>query len=130
MREASRVVSPTVIIVDDDPAVLGSLKFAFEVEGFEVLAHGSAESLLEDHAPLDGGCLILDQKMAGMDGLTLLAHLRERGHNLPALLITTPSLALAKQAASAGVTIVEKPLLCDTLVSQVRRLLGAPAGRA
>jgi FixJ family two-component response regulator len=123
MGRALRIAPPIVIVVEDDPDVLGSLKFAFEVEGFHVCAHASAEALLDDEGALDSGCLVLDYKLPGMDGLALLARLREGGHDLPALLITTPNAEIAGRAALAGVAIVEKPLLCDTLVGKVRDLL-------
>jgi FixJ family two-component response regulator len=123
MGHPSRAGHEIVIVVDDDPDVLSSLKFAFEIEGFRVQTHASAEALLDDGALPDHGCLVLDQQMPGLNGLALLQRLRSLGHNLPAVLITTPSPALEHQAAAAGVAIVEKPLTCDTLVSKVRELL-------
>jgi two-component system response regulator FixJ len=123
MRRALRVAPPIVIVVDDDQDVLGSLKFAFEIEGFEVHAHASPEALLACGRLPDRACLVLDHHMPGMNGLALLSRLRERGDDLPAVLITTPSVAVANQAAADGVDIIEKPLLCDTLVSKVRALL-------
>jgi FixJ family two-component response regulator len=123
MGHPSRAGHEIVIVVDDDLDVLSSLKFAFEIEGFRVQTHASAEALLDDGALPDHGCLVLDQQMPGLNGLALLQRLRELGHRLPAVLITTPSAGLARQAAAAGVTIVEKPLTCDTLVSKVRELL-------
>lgn len=114
---------PLVIIVDDDPDVLNSLKFAFEVEGFEARAYSRGAALIDDQAPIGPACLVLDQQMPGMDGLTLLNQLRARGDNPPAVLITTASAAVRRRAALARVPVVEKPLLCDTLVDLVRQLL-------
>ena len=101
------------------------MRFTFEIEGFQVRSHASAEALLEGEALPDHGCLVLDYQLTGMDGLMLLKRLRERGDDLPALLITTPGPAVIKQAEAAGVSIVAKPLLCDTLVSSVRDLIHA-----
>ena len=123
MPLASPLASPVVIVVDDDPDVLGSLKFSFEVEGFSVQAHDSAEALLNGDLPSKNACLVLDQKLPGMDGLELLRRLRSRGDALPAVLITTPNAETKRRAALAGVPIVEKPLLCETLVDQVRALI-------
>jgi FixJ family two-component response regulator len=120
---------PTVIVVDDDVGVLNSLRFTFEIEGFLVRSHASAEALLEGDALPDRGCLVLDYQLTGMDGLMLLKRLRDRGDDLPALLITTPGATVLKQAAAAGVSIVAKPLLCDTLVSSVRNLIYARDAR-
>jgi FixJ family two-component response regulator len=123
MPLASHLAPAVVIVVDDDPDVLGSLKFSFEVEGFSVQAHDSAEALLNGDLPSENACLVLDQKLPGMDGLELLRRLRSRGDALPAILITTPNAETKRRAALAGVPIVEKPLLCETLVDQVRALI-------
>jgi two-component system response regulator FixJ len=120
------LAAPLVVIVDDDPDVLGSLKFSFEVEGFTVRAHDSAEALLDCELPLKNACLVLDYKLPGMDGLELLNRLRLRGDLLPAILITTPNVETKRRAALAGVSIVEKPLLCANLVDRVRALITPP----
>jgi two-component system, LuxR family, response regulator FixJ len=131
MHRASPVHPAIVIVVDDDPAVLNSLKFAFEIEGFDVRAYPSAGALLDNGGLPGRGCLVLDYQMPGMNGLALLKRLRDRGETLPALLITTPNAAVYSQAAAAGVPIVEKPLFGDTLVGKVRDMLATSdvAGR-
>ncbi|HEY2481393.1 MAG TPA: response regulator [Caulobacteraceae bacterium] len=120
-----------LILVDDDASVLSALKFAFEVEGFDVRAYADGESLLsETHIP-EFGCLILDYKLPGLNGLQLLSRLRSRRVTLPAVLITTPEPAVVAKAAAAGVPIVEKPLLTSALLDTVRGLLNghSPAKR-
>ena len=121
MRETPGIL----ILVDDDVAVLSALKFAFEVEGFDVRAYVDGESLLSVPGFPDRGCLILDYKLPGLNGLQLLRRLRRRGVTLPAVLITTPEPIVVAQAASANVPIVEKPLLTSALLDTVRRLLQA-----
>ncbi len=105
-----------VFVVDDDPAVLHSLKFALELEGYSVsVYHDAAEVLAQADFP-ERGCLIVDYKLPGMNGLDVLAELRARGTTTPAVLITSkPDEMLAHRAAAADVSIVEKPLLGDTL---------------
>ena len=128
MDEASPCQRMTVILVDDDPDVLRSLRFAFEVEGFDVSAFSSGEVLLAQPHIDPNACLVLDLHLEGVDGLTLLEGLRAVGHRHPAILITTPNDAVLARAARAGVGVIEKPLLCDSLVGEVRRLLRAAAG--
>lgn len=114
---------PIIVLVDDDSALLEALTLSLETEGFHVLPYASAELLLsEPNLPLIG-CLVLDQKLPGMDGLALLARLRSRGVDLPATLITTPDAAVKRKAGAAGVSIVEKPLQSQGLVEKVRELL-------
>jgi FixJ family two-component response regulator len=115
-----------VLVVDDDAALAESLKFALGLEGFAVQTYPDAESLLGAGRLPGQGCLVLDVKLPGMDGLELLHRLRARKVTLPAVLITThPTPALRVHAAAAGVPIVEKPLLRDELVETVRDLLNA-----
>src|SRR5258708_40331462 len=105
-----------LIVVDDDVAVLSALKFAFEVEGFNVHAYADAESLLSAPGFPERGCLVLDYKLPGLNGLQLLSRLRRRGVTLPAVLITTPEPFVISQAASANVPIVAKPLRASALL--------------
>ncbi len=118
---ASAPIRPAVILVDDDPAVTHAVQFSFDLEGLDVRGYRDGESLLACPDIPERGCLILDQNLPGMDGLTVLQRLREIGVRLPAILITTnPRAALRDRAASAGVPIIEKPLLTDALLTTVR----------
>ncbi len=113
--------SPLVIVVDDDAAVRGSLKFALEIEGFAVHAYAKGDDLMEDAALSRCACFIIDQKLPGMTGLDVVAALRGQRIATPAILITShPSGSLQERAAKAGIPIVEKPLLGNALIEQVR----------
>jgi two-component system, LuxR family, response regulator FixJ len=113
----------TILVVDDDPAVRGALKFALELDGFAVRDYASGEALLAAGRLPERGCLVLDYRLPGADALHLLDLLRTRGVELPAILITShPPQALRAQAERIGVPIVEKPLICDALTDQLRRM--------
>ena len=120
----------TILIIGDDPAVRNSLKFALEVEGFAVRVYPTGGELLsEAHLP-DNGCLVVDYKLPEMNGLDLLSELRRRNIGLPAILVTThPNSAVRNRAALAGVPLIEKPLLNDTLFQGIRTALGRSAPR-
>ena len=116
-----------LLLVDDDPAIRTSLKFALEIEGYAVETYADAESLAARQDLPDNGCLVVDYQLPGMDGLELVETLRRRAILLPALLITTqPTRQVRLRARRAGVDIVEKPLLSTCLGDAVARLL-APA---
>lgn len=117
-----------VIVVDDDPALLHALRFVFEVEGFSVRAFPDAESLLAEPGLPSHGCLVVDYKLPGIDGLELLQTLRSRGVKLPAVLITTPTPLVTQRAEAAEVPIVGKPLVANALLDEVNALLHHPAG--
>jgi len=114
--------------VDDDPALLHALTFAFETEGYSVSAFADAESLLASETPRGSLCLVLDQRLPGMSGLALLATLRAQSVGAPAILITSnPPPAVRREAKAAGVEIVEKPLLGNILAAKVREAIAAKA---
>ena len=129
MRTAERIVglrglwssSSTMI----SPFAIRS-KFSLEIEGFTVHSYATGTELLGagDLSPCD--CLVVDQKMPGMSGLDLIALLRDRHFSAPAILITSdPSPSLRERARKAAVPIVEKPLLGNALLEQIRDVVGA-----
>src|SRR5215468_6534125 len=118
---------PVILVIDDDSALRNSLKFALEIEGFSVRVYPTGADLLDEKDMPESGCLVADYHLPGMNGLDVLARLRERNIRLPAILITThPSAAIRNQAALAGVHLIEKPLLNDTLFQGIRAALGEP----
>ena len=123
MQKSSGPFRPAVIvIVDDDAALLASLRFSLELEGFTVRTDSDAETMLATDA-LKAECLVIDYKLPGMNGLELLRTLRRRAILTPAILITTaPGSAVREQAARAGAVIVEKPLLGNGLSERIRSL--------
>jgi two-component system response regulator FixJ len=115
-----------VLVIDDDPAVRSSLKFSLEVEGFAVRVYSGAHELLSDEANLPAkSCLLVDYYMPTMNGLELLARLRDRGVSIPAVVITGhPNRKLRERIAAAGVPLIEKPFLGNILTDRIREALG------
>lgn len=111
-----------VCVIDDDADVLTSLQFLLETEGFDVRTFRSGPALLGSQARQDADCLIIDYRMAGLDGLELSRRLRELGITAPILLITgDPDETIASKATSAGVhQVLIKPNLGDNLLAAVR----------
>jgi FixJ family two-component response regulator len=116
------------IVVDDDPAVCSSLKFALEVEGLSVRIYSDAAEALQEANYPERGCLIIDYKLPEMTGLDLLSLLRERRINLPAIIITSnPSAFVVHRAKASGAILIEKPLLSEALYDAVHQALKRPA---
>ena len=60
-----------------------------------------------------------------MTGLQVIDELRERQISVPVILITThPGAAVRERALIAGISIVEKPLLGNTLIEHIRAAVG------
>lgn len=115
-----------LILVDDDPAVLTSMRFAFEAYGYKVSTHESGEQLLAAPPSEPRVCIVIDHRLPGVTGLDAVLMLRERGMSAPAILITTqPTAATRKRAAAAAIDIVEKPLLGEALLRKVRAAFDA-----
>lgn len=115
-----------IVLADDDAAVRESLSFSLELDGFQVTTHASGEAMLDSPLPVDTACLLLDLNMGATSGLQALQELRRRGTATPAILMTShPKPAIRAAAAAAGVTIVEKPLLGEALLQEIRRVIAA-----
>ena len=114
-----------ILVLDDDSAVTNSLKFVLEVEGFEVRTYADGKELLNAGQLPALGCLIVDYHMPGMNGLEVIAKLRERNDALPAILITARfSPEVRKRAIALGVPVVEKPFMGPQLLECIREVFG------
>ncbi len=121
----SKAPKKMVAVVDDDPAVRSSLQFSLEIEGYEVRIFGDGAELLIDPKVAGFACLIVDQNLPALNGLELARQLRARSILNPVILITSqPSESLRRRALAAGIPIVEKPLLGNTLVDTIQTVLG------
>ena len=102
----------TVFIVDDDPAVRDALSLLLGIQDYRVAVFGDAESFLKAYKSTWRGCLVLDIRMPGMDGLTLQKHLAQLGSELPVIIMTGHGdVASAREAFRAfAVDFLEKPL--------------------
>jgi FixJ family two-component response regulator len=118
---------PRVVIVEDDPALLSALQFSLEAEGYEVCAFSSQNELLaRREAFLNASCLVVDYRLAPLDGLELYALLEGLGLKAPAILVTSnPDEECRRGARELGVKIIEKPLLSDDLSRMISQLVVA-----
>ncbi len=111
---------PTIIVVEEDASLRHSLRFSLAVEGFAVRTYATGKDLLGAGELPDRGCLVVDYRLPDMTGLDLVAALRTRRIALPAILLTTnPSTNLRQRAERAGVPMIEKPLLGDSLINGI-----------
>ena len=111
-----------VYVVDDDPDVLGSLRFLLETDGFDVRTFRTGAALLRVVRPADADCFVIDYKMPDMNGVDLTSRLRNRDIVAPVILITGyPDEKIPARAEAAGIRhVLRKPLLEDSLITHIR----------
>ncbi len=119
----------TVMVVDDDPAVLATYCRLLRRAGYTTVTESDPCRVLSDHAAVRPDLLLLDYKMPGMDGLSLLAELRHRAWRAPCILISAfLNDDVRDRATQLGVDrVFEKPVDARALRQVIHNLL-LPAG--
>ena len=127
MTETARVV-----VIDDDEAVLDSLRVLLESEGFEVETFERASAFLQRFEGKLPGCLVTDVRMPDMDGLELLQALSARGPLPPVIVITGHGeVPMAVQAMKLGARdFLEKPFDTAAFMTSIRNSLTGTAKSA
>lgn len=110
-----------VHLVDDDAAIRRSVGFMLKTSGHRVESYESGANLLKAIGHLDQGCILLDIRMPGMDGLEVQQALQEKGVSLPVIIMTGHGdVTLAVKAMKAGaVDFIEKPFEKDALLGSL-----------
>ena len=110
-----------VHLVDDDAAVRRSIGFMLKTSNIEVRSYEAGSDLLKGASTLERGCILLDIRMPGMDGLEVQNALQQRGVSLPVIIMTGHGdVGLAVKAMKAGaVDFIEKPFEKATLLASL-----------
>jgi two-component system response regulator MtrA len=117
----------TVLLVDDQPAILIPVKKKFEAEGFQVVTAANGALALEAFAESRPNVVVLDLMMPEVDGLTVVKRIREKSD--------VPIIVLSAKSEESDVVLglelgaddyLTKPFRINELVSRVRALLRRP----
>ena len=93
----------TIHVVDDDASFRNSVARLLRVSGYQVKLYESGDVFLKEGRQNTPGCILLDIKMAGLNGLELQQHLRESGNSLPVIFLTAHGdIAASVRAIKAG----------------------------
>ncbi|KVX06555.1 response regulator transcription factor [Alcaligenes phenolicus] len=116
-------LSPLIHLLDDDAAVRQSLSLLISTVGLRVQTWADPQQFLESFDRQSIGALILDVRMPGISGLTLLDTLIEQGVDQPIILLTGHgTVDMCRRAFKAGaVEFLEKPVSDDVLLDTVQQ---------
>jgi FixJ family two-component response regulator len=124
---AGSLHSPTIQSIDDDEAVRDSLALLIGTVGLRVMTWDDPQAFLA-HFDRDGiGAIVLDVRMPGISGLTVLDTLVAQGVDQPVIMLTGHgTVDMCRRAFKAGAAeFLEKPvddeLLIETLQNAVRQ---------
>jgi two-component system response regulator FixJ len=133
MSGAKASADKTIVVVEDDQAVLDVLTKFLRSVGYRTRGFGSAEALIDglDWSP-EIDCIISDIRLPKADGIELIQSLRVRGVAVPVVLITGyGDIPLAVRAMKAGATdFLEKPFEPKELQAAVVMALTSPTYQA
>ncbi|RPH27817.1 DNA-binding response regulator [Buttiauxella warmboldiae] len=113
----------SIYLIDDDEAIRLSITALLATMGWETQAYESVQSFLVSEPELQhlNGCLLLDIRMPGKSGITLLESWEQMGSTLPAIIMTGHgSIDLCRRAFKNGAfEFLTKPIDADLLIETV-----------
>jgi CheY-like chemotaxis protein len=122
-----------ILIVDDSVVVRRKLLRLLSAPDTEVVEACDGQvglQMVDSHAP---DIILLDSNMPNLDGLGMLAQLRQTGNSTPVLLVTAEanSSAISSLVSLGGVVdYIMKPFNPDSVRAQVRKFLSLPNAKA
>ena len=114
-----------ILVVDDDPAVSGSLDRALRLEGYEVETASDGTEALRSLAVASPDAVVLDLQLPDVDGLEVCRRLRAVGDDTPVLMLTARDAVNDRVAGlDAGADdYLVKPFALAELLARLRALL-------
>lgn len=120
-------LSPLIHLIDDDEAVRASLALLIGTVGLRVQAWADPLAFIDQFDRQSIGAIVLDVRMPGISGLSVLDTLRAQGVDQPIVMLTGHgTVEMCRRAFKAGAAeFLEKPvddeLLIETLQNAVRQ---------
>lgn len=118
-------IQQTVYVVEDDEAVRDSLELLLKSDDKPVRTYESATAFLKDYSDKMAGCIVLDIRMPGMDGIELQKKLNEKHSILPIIFVTGHGdVPMAVDAMKEGaVDFIQKPYREEALLEKIEAAL-------
>lgn len=118
-------IQQTVYVVEDDEAVRDSLELLLKTDGKTVKTYEDAAVFLKDYSETMAGCIVLDIRMPGMDGMELQKKLNSKHSILPIIFVTGHGdVPMAVDAMKEGaVDFIQKPYREEALLEKIEAAL-------
>jgi len=125
MARKEQSTQPSVLIVDDETSIRESLRMILEYEDYRVDEAASGSEALAKVADQAPDAVLLDVKMPEMDGLEVLSAFRERGYEMPVIIISGHGdVSTAVDATRRGAfDFFEKPLQRERVLVSLRNAI-------
>ncbi|MCB0114597.1 MAG: sigma-54-dependent Fis family transcriptional regulator [Caldilineaceae bacterium] len=119
----------TILVIDDEDNMRWVLDRALKKAGYNVLTAGRGDEGLKQFSLNPVDLVVLDLKMPGTDGLTVLREIRQRSRTTPVLLLTAyATVPTAVEAMQVGATdYLRKPFDLETVLTKVNERLAQTA---
>ncbi|MBK6386058.1 MAG: response regulator transcription factor [Rhodoferax sp.] len=123
----SSSLSPLIHLIDDDEAVRSSLALLISTVGLRVQAWADPQTFMNGFDRQSVGAIVLDVRMPGISGLSVLDTLKEQRVDQPVIMLTGHgTVEMCRRAFKAGAAeFLEKPVddeaLLEALQSAVRQ---------
>ena len=120
-------ISPLINLVDDDDAVRESLALLLGTVGLRVAMWSHPQAFLEGFDRESVGAVLLDVRMPGLSGLTVLEQLRAQGVDQPVIMLTGHgTVEMCRRAFKSGAAeFLEKPVDDEQLLEAVHNAVRA-----
>ena len=114
-------IQQTVYVVEDDEAVRDSLELLLQSDDKPVKTYDSATAFLKSYSDAMAGCIVLDIRMPGMDGMELQKKLNDKHSILPIIFVTGHGdVPMAVDAMKEGaIDFIQKPYREEALLEKI-----------
>ncbi len=113
--------SQFVFLVDDDPDMQESIRSLLKSVGLPLESYTTAQDFLDKYDRSKEGCMILDVRMPGMSGLDLQQRMKEKGIDLPIIVVSGHAdVPMTVRAIKTGaIDLIEKPFNDQVLLDRI-----------
>jgi CheY-like chemotaxis protein len=122
----------TILVVDDDRDILGTLSDLLGSAGFRVWICDNARRAMGEARTIQPDLIILDLRMPGLTGMELIPRLQLAAPRSRIMILSAYADSETSQKAIAQdvAAVLWKPFNTETLIRTIHRILGAPEPQA